>query len=95
METDRWTAALTPVRAVCLVAALSLLSRVLLLGVRAVHWDEARVGYWILRTSATGDWAYRPIIHGPFVQHTTRWVIDALGATTVTLRLVPAVLGGV
>jgi uncharacterized protein (TIGR03663 family) len=95
METDRWTGTLTPPRAIVLITGVAVLSRVVLLGVRAVHWDEARVGYWILRTSATGDWTYRPIIHGPFVQHTTRWVTEATAATTTTLRLVPALLGGV
>ena len=94
MDTDRWPAALTPTRAVVLLAGIAVLLRVLFLDIRAVHWDEARVGYWILRTGATGDWAYRPIIHGPFVQHTTRWVIGALGATTFALRLVPALIGG-
>jgi uncharacterized protein (TIGR03663 family) len=94
MDTDRWADAVTPARAVFLVAALCLCSRFLLLGVRAVHWDEARVGYWILRTIATGDWTYRPIIHGPFMQHTTRFVIEGLGATTFALRVVPAVVGG-
>ena len=94
MDTDRWTEAITPGRVVFLVAILSLLSRLFFLGERAVHWDEARVGYWILRTSATGDWAYRPIIHGPFVQHTTRLVVETLGATTFALRVVPAVIGG-
>ena len=94
MDADRWRGTVTPVRAVILVSAFALLSRFLFLGIRAVHWDEARVGYWILRTSATGDWAYRPIIHGPFVQHTTRWVMDAFGPSTYTLRVVPALLGG-
>ena len=93
MVSDR-KAVVSPVQTVVFVTAVALLSRFVLLGVRAVHWDEARVGYWVLRTSVTGDWAYRPIIHGPFLQHTTRWVVDAVGATTFALRVVPAVVGG-
>ena len=93
MATDRW--AFESRRAVVLVAALALLVRFLALGERAVHWDEARVGYWILRTSATGDWAYRPIIHGPFVQHTTRLLLDLVGPNPYTMRGVVALVGGV
>ncbi|WP_246984352.1 flippase activity-associated protein Agl23 [Halorientalis marina] len=81
-------------RLVIAVALAALLVRLLALGVRAVHWDEARVGYWILRTSATGDWAYRPIIHGPFVQHTTRLVIETVGPNPYTMRTVVALVGG-
>ena len=92
MATDRWAGDAT--RAVLLVTGFALLIRFLALGVRAVHWDEARVGYWILRTGATGDWAYRPIIHGPFLQHTTRVVLDAVGANPYTMRTVAALIGG-
>lgn len=60
-----------------------------------MHFDEARVGYWTLRYGATGRFAYRPIIHGPFLPLSTRPVLDLLGPTDFAVRLVPAVLGGV
>jgi len=81
-------------RLVVAVTVVALIGRFLALGVRSVHWDEARVGYWILRTSATGDWAYRPIVHGPFVQHTTRLVVETVGPNPYTMRTVVALLGG-
>ncbi|WP_181686777.1 flippase activity-associated protein Agl23 [Halorhabdus salina] len=82
-----------PRRALALVAALALVVRLAGLGVRIAHWDEGRVGYWILRTAASGHWEYRPIIHGPFVQHVTRWVIGVAGASDLLMRLPVAVLG--
>ncbi|MEA5386050.1 flippase activity-associated protein Agl23 [Haloarculaceae archaeon H-GB2-1] len=73
---------------------LALVLRLYELGLRNAHWDEGRVAYWILRRSVTGVWEYRPIIHGPFVQHTTRLVFELLGPTDATMRLVVALVGG-
>jgi len=55
------------------LSVLSVFLRLFDLGGRIFHWDEGRVGYWILRYHETGEFAYRPIIHGPFIQH-----VDAL-----------------
>jgi len=82
-----------PARAVLGVTGLALLARLLFLGQRIAHWDEGRVAYWILKRPENG-WVYRPIVHGPFVQHTTSVVFDLLGPTDATMRLVVAVLGG-
>jgi uncharacterized protein (TIGR03663 family) len=78
---------------VCGVAVLAVVARLAFLGQRIAHWDEGRVAYWILRRPENG-WVYRPIVHGPFVQHTTRVVFDLLGPTDASMRLVVAVLGG-
>ncbi|MFB6201014.1 MAG: flippase activity-associated protein Agl23 [Halorhabdus sp.] len=83
-----------PRRALALLAVVALVVRLAGLGTRVAHWDEGRVGYWILRTAATGHWEYRPIIHGPFVQHVTRWVIELAGPSDFVMRLPVAVLGG-
>ncbi|MFB6164318.1 MAG: flippase activity-associated protein Agl23 [Haloarculaceae archaeon] len=91
---DWSVAALDARRAVVAVTVVAVLSRLVALGARPVHWDEARVGYWILRSAATGDWAYHPIIHGPFVQHADRFVFALLGANPFTLRLPVALVGG-
>ncbi|WP_195837621.1 flippase activity-associated protein Agl23 [Halorhabdus sp. CBA1104] len=82
-----------PRRALALVVVVALTVRLAGLGVRVAHWDEGRVGYWILRTAASGHWEYRPIIHGPFVQHVTRWVIAVAGASDFVMRLPVAILG--
>jgi len=76
------------------ITALALLARLLFLGDRVAHWDEGRVGYDVLRYMATGAWHYRPIVHGPFIPQVDKVVFAVLGANDFTMRLVPAVVGG-
>jgi uncharacterized protein (TIGR03663 family) len=85
---------LSPALLVGTIALLALVARFLFLGERVVHWDEARVGYWILDFMQTGEYAYRPIIHGPFLHHANRLVFSVFGATDATMRYVPALVGG-
>ena len=80
--------------AVGAITLLALLARFLFLGDRIAHWDEGRVGYWILNYVHTGEFSYRPIIHGPFLQHVNRVVFSAFGATDASMRYVPALAGG-
>ena len=82
------------VRAVIAITVLALLARLVLLGARTAHWDEARVAYWILHTIETGDFAYRRIIHGPVVQHVNHVLVPLLGANDFVIRLPVAVVGG-
>ena len=70
-----------------------LLLRVIDLGGRVFHWDEARVGYWTLRYLETGSFTYRPVIHGPFLPLINGWVFELVGATDASARIVVA-LGG-
>ena len=79
--------------AVVAVTVLGLVARVAFLGDRIAHWDEARVGYWILNYAETGTFEYRPIIHGPFLHHVNAPVFDLLGPSDVTMRLAVALLG--
>jgi len=74
------------------VALLGLALRLLLLGDRIAHWDEGRVGYWILYYQETGSFAYRRIIHGPFIQHVNHWLFSILGANDFTMRLPVALI---
>lgn len=83
-----------PRRAIAVVVLFALLARLLALDARVAHWDEGRVGYWILHTAATGWWEYRPIIHGPFVQHVTLWTFELAGVSDFTMRLPVALIGG-
>ncbi|WP_435145459.1 flippase activity-associated protein Agl23 [Halobaculum sp. P14] len=84
----------SPRRAVPLLALLALTLRLWGLGARAMHFDEARVGYWTLRYLDTGYFAYRPVVHGPFLSIATAPLLDLFGASEFTVRLLPAVLGG-
>ena len=79
--------------AVANVALLALVTRLYRLGERVAHWDEARVAYWTMRYIETGNFDYRPIIHGPFYHHVNRHVFAWLGANDFTMRLVVAVIG--
>lgn len=81
-----------------LLAAITLVAlsaRLVFLGNRTAHWDEARVGYDILRYLATGQWEYRPIIHGPFLPQINKHIFTILGPSDFTARLIIAILGGI
>jgi uncharacterized protein (TIGR03663 family) len=82
--------------AVLAITALALAVRLVGLGVRIFHWDEGRVGYWILRYHESGQFAYRPIVHGPFLFVVNDWVfaVPFLGATDFSARLIVALVGG-
>jgi len=80
--------------AVVAVTLLALAARLVGLGDRPFHWDEARVGYWSLRFLDTGTFEYRPIAGGPFLYVVERSVLGVVGATDATARGVVAVVGG-
>ncbi|QZX98589.1 flippase activity-associated protein Agl23 [Halobaculum rubrum] len=80
--------------AVLLIVVGSLLLRTVQLGQRIFHWDEGRVGYWILRFDATGEFFYRPIIHGPFLPVVNNALFDLIGASDFAARLPVALVGG-
>jgi uncharacterized protein (TIGR03663 family) len=79
-------------RALIGLSTISLLLRLFGLGGRIFHWDEGRVGYWILRYHETGEFAYRPIIHGPFIQHVDALLFHVVPATDFWARFPIAVI---
>ncbi|MFC6737039.1 flippase activity-associated protein Agl23, partial [Halolamina salina] len=89
----RW-ARRRPVAAVLALTALALLLRLVALGDRTMHWDEARVAYWTLRYVRGAGFVYRPVIHGPFVPITVAPLFRHLGPTAFAARLPVAILGG-
>ncbi len=81
-------------RAVVAVAAVALVVRLVGLGARPFHWDEARVGYWTLRSLEAGAYEYRPVAGGPFLYVVGRRLF-ALGLTSdAAARLPVALIGG-
>ncbi|NHX35549.1 MULTISPECIES: flippase activity-associated protein Agl23 [Halolamina] len=81
-------------RAVVAVTAIALVVRLVGLGARPFHWDEARVGYWTLRSLETGAYEYRPVAGGPFLYVVGRRLF-ALGLTgDAAARLPVALIGG-
>jgi len=76
------------------VAVVALLVRLVGLGARPFHWDEARVGYWTLRSLAVGVYEYRPVAGGPFLPIVARWLFSVVGASDALARLPVALVGG-
>jgi uncharacterized protein (TIGR03663 family) len=79
---------------VLVLVAGALVARLVALGDRPFHWDEARVGYWTLRFLETGTFAYRPVAGGPLVYVVNRHLFAALPPTDWTARLFVAGTGG-
>ncbi|MEF8800381.1 MAG: flippase activity-associated protein Agl23 [Halolamina sp.] len=83
-----------PVAAVLALTAVALLLRLVALGERTMHWDEARVAYWTLRHVRGAEFVYRPVIHGPFVPLVVAPLFDLLGPSSFAARLPVALIGG-
>lgn len=82
------------VKLVVAITVLALAVRVIFLGSRVAHFDEGRVAYWAWHYGETGNFAYRYIIHGPFIQHVDRWLFALIGPSDFSMRLPVAVVGG-
>jgi uncharacterized protein (TIGR03663 family) len=82
------------VQAVLVVVAVGLLARLVFLGTRISHYDEARVAWWGLEYLRTGATEYRYIIHGPFLQLVHRPLFAAFGATDFVARAPVALITG-
>ncbi|GAA0243693.1 flippase activity-associated protein Agl23 [Haladaptatus pallidirubidus] len=76
------------------VTAVSLALRLFALGNRFAHWDEARVGYWILRYQKTGVFQYHADIHGPFFVQVNSILFQLFGASDFMARLPVALITG-
>ncbi|MGA9399609.1 flippase activity-associated protein Agl23 [Haladaptatus sp.] len=83
-----------PVPLVVLITVVGLALRLVSLGARVAHQDEARVAYWIYTYSQNGVWYYRHIIHGPFLMQVNSIVFSLFGANDFTMRFIVALLGG-
>ena len=81
------------VQALLAITALALVVRLVGLGARPFHFDEGRVAYWSLYYLDSGNFAYRPVTHGPFVQLVNAWLVDAVGASDFIVRFPVAVVG--
>jgi uncharacterized protein (TIGR03663 family) len=80
-------------RGVVLTVLVGLVLRLVALGARPAHFDEGRVAYFTEYFVRTGAFEYRPIIHGPFIQHVNSVVFPVIGPTDFASRLVVALVG--
>jgi uncharacterized protein (TIGR03663 family) len=85
---------LTLFRAVLAITVAALIARLVLLGARPAHWDEARVAYWAQYYAETGSFGYHWEEHGPLVQIAARWLFEPLGVGDTAARLPVALVGG-
>jgi len=76
------------------VTVIALLARLVFLGMRTAHWDEARVAYWSYYYADTGSLAYYWEEHGPFLQITARWLFELFGVGDLAIRVPVAIIGG-
>jgi len=90
---DRYES-VTVFRVVGAVVVLALVLRLVDLGARTAHWDEARVAYWAYFYQETGSLAYYWEEHGPLVQLAAARLFDVFGVTDFAARLPVAVVGG-
>jgi uncharacterized protein (TIGR03663 family) len=97
-DADRATGPLVPAdRVTVAVVALgvgAMVARLVALGDRPFHWDEARVGYWTLRFLETGAFQYRPVAGGPLLYVVNRHLLSVLPVADWSARAVVAVVGG-
>ena len=80
--------------AVIAITILAVIARLIALGTRVAHLDEARVAYWALRYAKNGVYEYRPIVHGPFLTIVDSHLFELLGSSDFTMRLIVALIGG-
>lgn len=80
--------------AVVAIVLLGVIARLVGVGGRVAHYDEARVAWWTLNFMETGQFQYRYIMHGPFIQHVNTYVFALLGPSDFAMRLIPALAGG-
>lgn len=95
---SRWGVALWPSSLPGQLAVVVLgatVIRLIALGGRVAHWDEARIAFWVLQYAETGSWTYHPVFHGPLLFHVERAVFGVLGPTDFSMRLFPAMVGSV
>jgi uncharacterized protein (TIGR03663 family) len=85
---------LTVGRVVAGLTLVAVVLRVVGLGVRSAHWDEARVAYWSYFYTDTGSLAYYWEEHGPLVQLAAGRLFDIIGVSDTAARLPVALIGG-
>ncbi len=78
--------------AVLLLAALAV--RLVDLGDRPFQHDEAQISYFSWLFAESGDYAYEPVLHGPFMYHALAATFRVLGNGDFAARL-PMALSGV
>ena len=75
------------------ILLLAVISRFWDLGTRALHHDESLHAVYSFYLYDNGGYRHQPLMHGPVLFHLTALAYWFFGASDVTARLVPALLG--
>jgi uncharacterized protein (TIGR03663 family) len=75
------------------ILVLAGISRFWELGVRALHHDESLHAVYSFYLYDHGNYQHQPLMHGPVLFQLTAFAYWLFGASDVTARLVPALLG--
>lgn len=78
---------------IAILGAIALFIHFFQLGVRAFHHDESLHAYYAYKIIKSYDYAYNPMMHGPFLFFTNALIYLIFGASNFTARLLPALLG--
>ena len=77
------------------IIAVALGTRLWDLGGRSLHYDEILHAYYSFQFAAGAGYSHTPVTHGPFLFHTAAATFALIGASDVTVRLLPALFGTV
>mgnify|MGYP002022358317 CR=1 FL=1 len=72
---------------------ISLVSRFLLLGDRAIHHDESLHAYYSWAYANGNGFTHNPLMHGPLLFHLNAFLFFIFGDSDYILRVAPAIFG--
>jgi len=72
---------------------ISILTRFLLLDIRAIHHDESLHGYYSWAFARGNGFVHNPLMHGPMIFHLNAFLFFIFGDSDYILRVVPAIFG--
>ena len=75
------------------LVAVNLVTHVALLGERAMSHDESMHAFYSHELATRGEFRHDPMMHGPYLFHSTALVFLLLGESDLTARLLQAMLG--
>ena len=75
--------------------SVAILMRLFDLGSRAIHHDESLHGVFANNFANGEGYIHNPLMHGPFLFHSTAASFFLFGTSDFTLRLVEALFGAV
>ena len=92
-EMESWLAGRWDVAFLILLVVVAIGTRFWDVGGRALHYDELLHAWYSSLFAEGSGYSHTPLLHGPFLFHTTAAVFKLLGSGDVSARLLPALFG--